>query len=189
MRSLLFILFSISAFAQKGISVKGGLSVNNNEMGKSQIYVPSGRASFYGGLSYQFRPNDFAFQAELQYTHAGSKGSYNGSDAQLNLKTANLLVTADYYTKENLSLKVGVYSGYIFDAKLDYVGTSINYNKAIKDIDFGLVLGSEYSIYKGLYIDGKVLVGLIDLNNVKPDGGSHKIKNRLFQIGLGYRFM
>lgn len=189
MKKALFILFTASAFAQTGLSVKGGLSVNNNEMGKSQVYDASGRASYFAGVSYQYKPCDFAFQAELQYTNAGSKGSFSGSDAQINLHTVNLILTADYYTKKNLAIKVGPYAGYIFDAKFDYAGNSTDFKDDVKPIDFGLALGAEYTIYKGLYLDGKVLIGLLDLNDSDLNGSEYKIKNRLFQLGLGYRFM
>lgn len=183
---ILSLLFSCSGFCQEGLFIKGGLSINDNELGSKQVYSPSGRASYFVGASYIFKPKPLGYELELQFTNAGSKGSIDGTESQINLNTINAIFTADYFTNENLVIKVGPYAGYVVKPEFKYGSTSEKM-KDLKDFDFGLAIGAYYFFSNKFFVEGKVLIGMLDLNdNEDFDTSEYKIKNRLFQFGIGY---
>ena len=62
-----------------------------------------------------------------------------------------------------------------------------------KKFDFGLGFGAEYNLPMGLFFDATFNLGLTKLSNKeKNDDGTYseggKFKNRVFQIGVGYKF-
>jgi opacity protein-like surface antigen len=188
------LLFSLGVSAQNNYfySVKAGASINNNEFGNSALYEPSGKVSFFAAASIEYKPNQFGVEAELQYTNAGSKGSVtvidvaDDIDTQLDLNTLNLVVTGKYYPSDYAALKAGFYAGGILDASYKYNNVDIDYKDYMKSVDFGLAFGLDFDITKNIFIDAKYLMGLTDIDDTdQPDT---TIKNRFFQMGLGYRF-
>ena len=63
-----------------------------------------------------------------------------------------------------------------------------------KKFDFGLGFGAEYNLPMGLFFDATFNLGLTELSNKEysKDGEtllpSMKFKNRVIQIGVGYKF-
>ena len=62
-----------------------------------------------------------------------------------------------------------------------------------KKFDFGLGIGAEYNLPMGLFFDATFNLGLTKLSTKeKNDDGTYsegnKFKNRVFQIGVGYKF-
>ena len=68
-----------------------------------------------------------------------------------------------------------------------------------KKFDFGLGIGAEYNLPMGLFFDATFNLGLTDLSNkqkvvLNQSGGvarivpSQTFKNRVFQVGVGYKF-
>ena len=98
--------------------------------------------------------------------------------------------------------KVGVNLGFLSKAKtnLEIEGTlpeeNIIINKSLtpdKKFDFGLGFGAEYNLPMGLFFDATFNLGLTKLSTKeKNDDGTYseggKFKNRVFQIGVGYKF-
>ena len=98
--------------------------------------------------------------------------------------------------------KVGVNLGFLSKAKtnLEIEGAlpeeNIIINKSLtpdKKFDFGLGFGAEYNLPMGLFFDATFNLGLTKLSNKKKnDVGTYseggKFKNRVFQIGVGYKF-
>ena len=98
--------------------------------------------------------------------------------------------------------KVGVNLGFLSKAKtnLEIEGTlpeeNIIINKSLtpdKKFDFGLGFGAEYNLPMGLFFDGTFNLGLTKLSNKeKNNDGTYseggKFKNRVIQIGVGYKF-
>lgn len=98
--------------------------------------------------------------------------------------------------------KVGVNLGFLSKAKtnLEIEGTlpeeNIIINKSLtpdKKFDFGLGFGAEYNLPMGLFFDATFNLGLTKLSNKeKNDDGTYseggKFKNRVIQIGVGYKF-
>ena len=97
--------------------------------------------------------------------------------------------------------KVGVNLGFLSKAKtnLEIEGTLPEENiineslTPDKKFDFGLGFGAEYNLPMGLFFDATFNLGLTKLSNKeKNDDGTYseggKFKNRVFQIGVGYKF-
>ena len=97
--------------------------------------------------------------------------------------------------------KVGVNLGFLSKVKtnLEIEGTLPEENiineslTPDKKFDFGLGFGAEYNLPMGLFFDATFNLGLTKLSNKeKNDDGTYseggKFKNRVFQIGVGYKF-
>ena len=98
--------------------------------------------------------------------------------------------------------KVGVNLGFLSKAKtnLEIEGAlpeeNIIINKSLtpdKKFDFGLGFGAEYNLPMGLFFDATFNLGLTKLSNKeKNDDGTYsegnKFKNRVIQVGVGYKF-
>ena len=98
--------------------------------------------------------------------------------------------------------KVGVNLGFLSKAKtnLEIEGAlpeeNIIINKSLtpdKKFDFGLGFGAEYNLPMGLFFDATFNLGLTKLSTKeKNNDGTYseggKFKNRVFQIGVGYKF-
>ena len=99
--------------------------------------------------------------------------------------------------------KVGINLGFL--TKIETKGEN-NEQKTVtesftpdKKFDFGLGIGAEYNLPMGLFFDATFNLGLTDLSNkqkvvLNQSGGvarivpSQTFKNRVFQIGVGYKF-
>lgn len=57
---------------------------------------------------------------------------------------------------------------------------------SLKSTDFGLFLGADYKVYKGLFVDARYSFGLTNMIKNPVDG--EKLKMNFFQIGVGYKF-
>ena len=93
--------------------------------------------------------------------------------------------------------KVGINLGFL--TKIETKGED-NEQKTVtesftpdKKFDFGLGIGAEYNLPMGLFFDATFNLGLTKLSNKeKNDDGTYseggKFKNRVIQIGVGYKF-
>lgn len=99
--------------------------------------------------------------------------------------------------------KVGINLGFL--TKIETKGEN-NEQKTVtesftpdKKFDFGLGIGAEYNLPMGLFFDATFNLGLTDLSSkrkveLNENGGPARIvpsqtfKNRVFQIGVGYKF-
>ena len=99
--------------------------------------------------------------------------------------------------------KVGINLGFL--TKIETKGEN-NEQKTVtesftpdKKFDFGLGIGAEYNLPMGLFFDATFNLGLTDLSSkqkvkLNQSGGvasiipSQTFKNRVFQIGVGYKF-
>ena len=94
--------------------------------------------------------------------------------------------------------KVGVNLGFLSKVKAnsEIEGGPTVENKSLtpdKKFDFGLGFGAEYNLPMGLFFDATFNLGLTKLSNKeKNDDGTYseggKFKNRVIQIGVGYKF-
>ena len=94
--------------------------------------------------------------------------------------------------------KVGVNLGFLSKVKTnsEIEGGPAVENKSLtpnKKFDFGLGFGAEYNLPMGLFFDATFNLGLTKLSTKeKNDDGTYseggKFKNRVIQIGVGYKF-
>lgn len=152
---------------------------------------------------------DYAFQgAKLKSGELTVERNAIITHTNQNFKSGSKLTTEQIniplwfkYDINGFRPKVGVNLGFLTKTKLeaefenntdpnDKVSFSLTPNKKF---DFGLGFGAEYNLPMGLFFDATFNLGLTELSNKEysKDGDtfpSMKFKNRVIQIGVGYKF-
>jgi len=202
---LVFVALSVNnCFGQSiNFSVKGGLNVSNTKFsvivdGTSSDRDYDNRTSFFvgGGLDFSIlSKNDFKLlmQVELLYSREGNTLSFSNSDYTriLNLDQIKLPILLKNKLFNQFYLIGGGYAGYILDVQED---TGTGGLRSIKDnytnFDTGVIIGVEYHFNLGIFIESRYNYGLTDVSLIEfPDSSiKHSYKNRLFQVGVGYKF-
>lgn len=148
----------------------------------------------------------FYIQPGLYFTTKGAKADYEGMTEKLNLSYLQLPILASYRFNlggdTKLHINVGPYFAlgvggkfkYEEDGetyKIDAFGTSDEDSDeekgGLKRFDAGLAFGAGVSfgkIYAGLNYD----LGLANIANKDEWGSDYKLKNRSFNISVGYNF-
>lgn len=177
--------------------IKAGVGIANIAV-QDQDNVGA-RLGFYAGLTYEYRvSNVFAFAPEVVYSLQGagaSESSYIGDysssslevDYMTNLSYINIPLMAKFYVGDKFSFDLGPQIGLLVGAqyKLTYEGETEK--ASIKDgcntLDFAIAAGATYNITDNLYINARYNLGLTKV--VNSDDGLY---NRVFHLGLGYKF-
>ena len=205
-----------AGFLMSNVSVDSSSYIEAGELITSKLNTAF-RPGFHFGafIEYGFNEKiwveagvDYAFQgAKLKSVEATvinvSDGSLFASE-KANIKNGWLKTqqfNIPLWVKYDISgfrPKVGVNLGFLSKVKgnLEIEGGSAVENKSLtpdKKFDFGLGFGAEYNLPMGLFFDATFNLGLTKLSNKeKNDDGTYseggKFKNRVFQIGVGYKF-
>ena len=170
------------------------------------------RPGFHFGAFIEYGFNEKIWvEAGVDYAFQGAKlKSFESTgDPKVNLKSSSKWATQQLniplwfkYDINGFRPKVGVNLGFLSKAKtnLEIEGAlpeeNIIINKSLtpdKKFDFGLGFGAEYNLPMGLFFDATFNLGLTKLSNKeKNDDGTYseggKFKNRVIQIGVGYKF-
>ena len=78
--------------------------------------------------------------------------------------------------------------GYLLDVKYKEENKTTTEDPD-KRFDLGLALGAEYNLPMGLFFDATFNLGLLNLaSKSDSEDPSFEVKNRVFQIGVGYKF-
>ncbi|MDO5106118.1 porin family protein [Capnocytophaga sp.] len=160
------------------------------------------KTGFHIGAFAEFGLSDrFFIEAGLAYSQQGAtlksvKGEVKNSrgtttriinrtfdnDSHLTFGLINLPVWVKYDI-EGFRPKIGMNFGYLTFAKSKIDGET--YSEDVnKKFDFGLGIGAEYNLPMGLFFDANFNFGLTNL--AQSEGKI--IKNRVIQIGVGYKF-
>ena len=171
------------------------------------------KAGFHFGGFIEYGFNDRLFvEGGIDYAFQGAKVK-SAKTTDLNL--SNQRVTYDEYKPDNTSIKtqqlniplwvkydiagfrpkVGVNLGFL--TKAEFKGKNENGNSETlsldpdKTFDFGLGVGAEYNLPFGLFFDATFNLGLTDVSTKEKTAEkfpSLTFKNRVIQIGVGYKF-
>lgn len=174
--------------------IKAGLNVADVER-KAVITTPDPKDaesqpkySFYAGAIADFNFNaPVELETGLIYSDQGVGGS-----TKTNIGVLTLPILAKYNMPflSGLAVKGGIYAGYVLSAKAEVAGVEkkLEHNA----LDLGLSIGAEYALPMGLFFDAAFNYGLT--NTGKEDNTADtsfkvsSLKNRVFQVGVGYRF-
>ena len=144
------------------------------------------KVGFYVGGFANFAISDkFSFQPELVYSNEGAKANVEGINVTWNVDYIKVPLMFQYHAAEKFNLEAGPYVGFLVSSKAKASGESADMKDLLNSTDFGLGLGAEYNF------TDKISAGLrynAGLSNIAKDSGSDKVKNSVFQLGLGYRF-
>lgn len=170
------------------------------------------KSGFYiGGLVEHKFNNKFALQGEVEYANLGGKaevqipGTGITLTEKMNLNRIVIPVSARYYATPELAVYGGPYVSFKTNNKVKFEVSGPNasmvdpsgfrngeryvekfLDDSLKSTDFGLFLGADYKVYKGLFVDARYSFGLT--NMIKNPADGEKLKMNFFQIGVGYKF-
>jgi opacity protein-like surface antigen len=202
-----------AANAQTTFGLKGGFALSkltSNEDLDAFEGVDGGlksKAGFYVGALVEHKFNNkFAVQGEVQYANLGGKAEVSMSGITVtenfNLNRIVIPVSARYYATPDFAVYAGPFvsiktgtkvnidvSGATADPQLLNEAESFleeSFDDGLKSAEFGLFLGADYNVYKGLFVDARYSFGLS--NMIKDPVADEKMRMNFFQIGIGYKF-
>ena len=145
-------------------------------------------------------------EAGVDYAFQGAKlKSYYESSiiGKLNLKSSSKWATQQLnvpiwfkYDINGFRPKVGVNLGFLSKVNAEMKAEDIKLTRSLtpdKKFDFGVGLGAEYNLPMGLFFDATFNLGLTELSTKAYSKDSDafpsaKFKNRVIQVGVGYKF-
>ncbi|RXM51120.1 MULTISPECIES: porin family protein [unclassified Chryseobacterium] len=200
--------------AQTKFGVKAGYALSTFNLGENDVQFNGVGASmksksgFYVGALVEHKFNNkFAIQGEVEYANLGGKAEATlpyGTKVTENITLNRIIipVSAKYYVTPELGVYAGPYmtirtnksadisvSGSTADPNAIKEGENIvvkEFSSRMKQTDFGLFLGADYNVYKGLFVDARYSFGLT--NMVKTPIDNENVKMNFLQIGVGYKF-
>ena len=200
-----------AGFLMSNVSVDSSSYIEAGELITSKLNTAF-RPGFHFGAFIEYGFNEKIWvEAGVDYAFQGAKlkSIESTGDPKVNFKSSSKWATQQIniplwfkYDINGFRPKVGVNLGFLTKTKLELelenntdpnnkVSYSLTPNKKF---DFGLGFGAEYNLPMGLFFDATFNLGLTELSNKEysKDGKTllppMKFKNRVIQIGVGYKF-
>lgn len=202
----LFISVTVMAQSEKvKLGVKAGLNISSLTFDESELNSSS-KTGFTAGVMVEIPvAKNFSLQQELLYSQQGTKTSFLDQDVTnsnfkgtIELNYLNIPLMLKYYVIKGLSLQAGPQIGILLKANNKYQDNflgyenqeSFNLKKYSSGIDTSVNFGLGYQFKDKFYTDFRYN---ISYSNVFKDGDAnyyinHDMKNRVFQITIGYFF-
>ena len=167
------VLSSIISKAQFSYGVEGGINFTGFAGKRFETTMKNG---FQGGIITELQlPILFGIEMDVRYSQKGA----NIADGKYKLEYLDVPVLFKFYTIKVLSFQFGPQYSYLLNAKYADEKVKENY----KSSDFALVAGLGFDLKK-LHANIRYNIGLTDVS----DDDEGKIRNRGFQISVGYWF-
>ena len=201
-------VFTLSSVNAQDITfgAKAGINIANLDVTDANI---DSRTSLHLGITAEFEISDtFSIQPELLYSAQGATESDTYEDSfirevseyEWKLNYIQIPIMAKFYVSEGLSLEAGPQIGFLASAEVDsdstetslFDGSSVSTSSTVdakeivKSVDFGLNFGLGYKLDSGLNFALRYNLGLSNIYDVSES--TVKIKNRVFQLSVGYTF-
>lgn len=196
---LLAITYHVNAQKNFMIGPKAGVNFSSlSNVAKGEM-LPG----FYLGAVSELKILEkFSFQPEIVYSSQGIKNIYsetlNGVTANHHnhdkLEYIHVPLLAKYYVTKGFSLELGPQLGVLLNATnkdevtVNGVETKEqrDFKSEVNSFDFGLAAGLACDISRGLFVNVRYNLGLTNVGKTEQyyDGS----KNRVMQVGVGYRF-
>lgn len=165
------------------LGIKGGINYANQTGTDITVngtnYKSEAITNYHLGLVTEFPlGNTFAIQPELLYSTVGANYQASGliSDINNQLGYISIPVLAKINLSKTFSLDLGPQASFLLSNKNN---VSINDTKSF---DFGAAAGLGIKITKGLFLQGRYVVGLSEVST------SAKAKNSVLQVSAGFFF-
>lgn len=202
------IFISVTVMAQNEkvkLGVKAGLNISSLNFYESEL-SSSSKTGFTAGLMVEVPvAKNFSLQPELLYSQQGTKTSFFDQDVTnsnykgtITLNYLNIPLMLKYYVIKGLSVQAGPQIGLLLKANNKYQDNFLGYENHesfdlksySSGIDTSINFGLGYQFKDKFYTDFRYN---ISYSNVFKDGDAnyfinHDMKNRVFQITIGYFF-
>ncbi|MDN3692936.1 porin family protein [Chryseobacterium tructae] len=189
------------------------LNLNENDVQFNGVGASmKSKSGFYVGALVEHKFNNkFAIQGEVEYANLGGTAEVSlpyGTKVTENISINKIVipVSAKYYVTPELGVYAGPYmairtntsvkmtvsglpAGTTADPNAIKEGENIvakEFSSLMKQTDFGLFLGADYNVYKGLFVEARYSFGLTNMVKTKVD--NENVKMNFLQIGVGYKF-
>lgn len=187
------------------LGVKAGLNLSSLSFDESELNS-SNKTGFTAGIMVEVPlAKNFSLQPELLYSEQGTKSSFSDSEvtnshykSTITLNYLNIPVMLKYYVLKGLSVQAGPQIGILLKANNKYQDNflgyqnqeSFNLKEYAAGIDTSVNFGLGYQFKDKFYTDVRYN---ISYSNVFKKGDvnhfiNNDMKNRVFQITLGYFF-
>lgn len=190
------------------LGLKGGVNFAN--IGAESDFDFEGKTGFHAGVVTEISFSErFSLQPEFMFSTQGARMELSGNElgipysleSTINLEYIDIPILAKYYVIDGLSLEIGPQVGFILKGEQEYnieiggdsdSGTEDIKNQ-LKTTIFGLAGGLGYKINDGLFLNGRYILGL---SNIQKEDESFdednlkdiSLKNYVLQFSLGYMF-
>ena len=180
----LFLVGALALFGAMNAQVKYGAKAGLNiaTLNGDVEGVKSLVGFHVGGFAQVPLAAKFTFQPEVVYSAQGAKE--DGGDGKINLGYINVPLMFKYAIAEKFNVEAGPQIGFLVSAKEKYNGNSDDIKDQLNSVDFSIGLGASYDFTQNLSADVRYNAGV---SNIAKESDS-KIRNGVFQIGLGYKF-
>ncbi len=179
---------------------KAGLNLSSASVDRGYDTDVSSLTGVHVGVFANYKLDEkFAVQAELLYSTQGFKEYDNDGgyiyDDKIKLTYINLPVSFQYLVVSKLHVEAGPQVDFLLSGKADgkyydpmfdttQSQNNVDIKDSLKSVAFGFNIGAGYSITPKLSANVRYHLGLSEADDME----GVKIKNRNFQIGLGYSF-
>ena len=182
----LFLVGALALFGAMNAQVKYGVKagLNISTLNGDVEGVKSLAGVYAGGFAQIPLAAKFTFQPEVVYSTQGAK--QDGGDGKLNLGYINVPLMFKYAIAEKFNVEAGPQIGFLVSAKEKYNGHSDDIKDSVNSVDFSIGIGASYDITKNLSADARYNAGVSNI--AKDSEDNNKVRNGVFQIGLGYKF-
>jgi len=206
---ILYTLFiGVTVMAQNDkvkLGIKAGLNISSLTFDESEL-SSSSKTGFTAGVMVEIPlAKNFSLQPELLYSQQGTKTSFFDQDVtnsnfkgRIELNYLNIPLMLKYYVIKGLSIQAGPQIGLLLKANSKYQDNflgyenqeSFNLKKYSNGIDTSINFGLGYQFKEKFYTDFRYN---ISYSNVFKDSDAnyfinHDMKNKVFQITIGYFF-
>ncbi|SDE62164.1 porin family protein [Riemerella columbipharyngis] len=204
--SAMVVMATTFGFSQNvRFGIKAGVNFSTARFHGDVTEGISGRTGFYAGALAEFplsAASDNLFgQIELNYVQNGAKQSLSSyeripntyqtirtiENGEVRIHQLNVPILLKYQIVEGLMFNGGGYLGFILDVESRINRGSWEKMDSKVKPDVGLLVGAEYNLRQGIFIDARYNLGLTNIVD-NDDIDDVTVKNRAFQIGVGYKF-
>lgn len=181
--------------------LKAGLNLSHLSYDGNDIQS-SGKAGFHVGLLGQLPISEkFLFMPEIIYSQQGGKLTFDEMtsgyhfESTMKLNYLNIPLMVSYPVWKDLSIKAGPQVGFLLSSKNDYsdnylgdiIAEETNLSDVSHSVDFALNLGLGYRFLEKFVLDARYQFSFSNVfDAANPALSDQKIKNRNFQLSLGY---
>ncbi|MBD0823035.1 porin family protein [Aestuariibaculum marinum] len=187
--TLLCVLAKLQAQEHGGIiGVKAGTSISSFKGDSDSEF--SSRASFLVGAMIESKISERLFlHPEFVLSSQGAKYKHDSIDEEYRLSYINIPILIGFQVSERICFVTGPQLGVLLSAKGESEGQLDQDIKSFfNDTDLSLSAGLSYKFLSGLNLSVRYNLGLKNIVNSNLDSFRGELKNRVFQVALGYYF-